>query len=264
MTDRLITLERDGALAIVSFDDPESMNAMSGRMCDAFAETMDDVLTDRGVRAVLLTGAGAAFCAGANLKEMLAVQDAGGVFDVGGKLRDAMNPTLANMVTAPKPIVAAVNGAAVGVGCGVALAADIVLVGRSGYFLQSFARLGAVPDGGSSWLIPRLAGRGRAAAMMLLGERIGAEQAVAWGLAHEMLEDEALLPAAHAMALRFANGPTGAYARIKTMLALSAGNSFAAQLALEAEKQVAAFDSADCREGIAAFAARRAPVFTGG
>jgi 2-(1,2-epoxy-1,2-dihydrophenyl)acetyl-CoA isomerase len=258
-----ILLERDGPLAIVKFNDPANLNAVDDAMTAQFTQTMMALLDDADVRAILLTGEGRAFCAGANLKEMSGSLAKGKTPDVGGSLRDFINPVLVRMTEAAKPIIAAVNGAAVGVGCGIALAADIVLIGRSGYFLQSFIRLGVVPDGGSSWTIPRLVGGGQAAAMMMLGDKIDAETAVRWGLAYRVYEDGDLLAAARDMSAIIAHGPTAAYAQIKAMLRASAGNSFAEQLSLEARSQVAAFASEDCREGIAAFVERRKPAFKG-
>ena len=145
MSKQKITLERDGSLSIVKFNAPETLNAVDEAMRIQFAATMKQQLEDDEVRAVLLTGEGRAFCAGANLKNMFGEQSRGGELDVGASLRDFINPTLAHMSETTKPIVAAVNGPAVGVGCGIALSADIVLVGRSGYFLQSFIRLESSP-----------------------------------------------------------------------------------------------------------------------
>jgi 2-(1,2-epoxy-1,2-dihydrophenyl)acetyl-CoA isomerase len=263
MVDQKILLERAGPLAVVKFNDPRRMNAMDDTMREQFAAAMHRLLGDDGVRAILLTGEGLAFCAGANLNDMFSKQSSGAAPDVGANLRDFINPTLVCMRESGKPIVAAVNGAAVGVGCGIALAADIVLAGQSGYFFQSFIRLGVVPDGGSSWIVPRLAGSGRAAAMMMLGEKIDAPTAVSWGLAYRMFPDDELLVAARTIATKLANGPTLAHGKIKDMLRKSLDNTFAAQLELEAVGQVAAFSSSDCREGIAAFIEKRDPIFTG-
>ena len=259
-----VRLQRDGALAILTLDDPKHMNAIDDQMRLELVAAMNDAIDDDAVRAIVLTGAGKSFCAGANLKEMFREQEAGVVPEVAVKLRDYINPMLVRMAAANKPIIAAVNGPAVGVGCGLALAADIVLVSRPAYFLQSFIRLGVVPDGGSSWLIPRLAGWGRGAAMMLLGERIDAETAVQWGLAYRLYEAEDLRPAALAMGAQLAQGPRLAYASIKRLLQQSRCNDFATQLAIEAEAQGAAFLTADCNEGIAAFMQKRQPHFTGG
>lgn len=258
-----ILFERDGPLAIVKLNDPAHLNAVDEVMRPELVDVMTRVIEDDAVRAILITGEGRAFCAGANLKEMSVEQGRGETPDVGAMLRGGVNDMLVRMMQAKKPIVAAVNGAAVGFGCGLALAADIVLIGRSGYFFQSFIRLGVVPDGGSSWLLPRLAGRGRAAAMMMLGDKIGAEHAVNWGLAYRMHEDAELAGAARALAGELSQGPTLAYARLKALLAEGVNNTWAEQLDLEAKHQQASFETADCREGIAAFVEKRPPRFRG-
>jgi 2-(1,2-epoxy-1,2-dihydrophenyl)acetyl-CoA isomerase len=258
-----IIVERDGPLAIVTFNNPGRMNAIGDVMRPEFTRAMHGAFDDPEVRAILLTGAGRGFCAGADLKEISAHHARGETPDIDKRLGHYVNPLLARMADSDKPVVAAVNGAAVGVGCGIALAADIVLVGRSGYFLQSFVRLGVVPDGGSSWSIPRLAGRGRAAAMMLLGERVEAEQAVQWGLAWKLFEDEDLGREARAVAMRLAQGPPLAQGRIKDMLRWSETNGFAGQLDLEQAYQRQSFATEDCREGVAAFIGKRQAVFSG-
>ncbi|WP_178130617.1 enoyl-CoA hydratase-related protein [Reyranella sp. CPCC 100927] len=264
MTYETLLLERDGPLATLTLNRPTRLNAMSGVMAQELPAAMNQLLGDDGVRAILLTGAGRGFCAGADLKDMHARNQDGTARAQGGdNLRKTVNPMLLRMAAAPKPIIAAVNGPAAGFGCGLALAADIVLAARSANFLQAFVRLGVVPDGGSSWLLPRLIGRSRSSAMMLLGEKIPAETAAQWGLIHQVLDDDALMPAARALALKMANGPTLAYAAIKRMIQVSTTNDFAAQLALEAGNQDAAFETADFREGVAAFNEGREAKFAG-
>jgi 2-(1,2-epoxy-1,2-dihydrophenyl)acetyl-CoA isomerase len=267
MTYETLTVERDGPLAILTLNRPARLNAMSTAMTYDLPAAMNALLDDEAVRAVLLTGAGRGFCAGADLKDMHEGNQGGGGRrerrDDGDSLRDRINPMLVRMATASKPIIAAVNGPAAGVGCGLALSADIVLAARSAIFLQAFVRLGVVPDGGSSWILPRLIGRERAAAMMLLGEEVPAETALGWGMVHKVLDDAQLMPAARALAEKMANGPTRAYASIKRMIAASTENDLPAQLALEAECQTAAFRTADSREGVAAFVEKRAAKFVG-
>ena len=257
-------VEREGPLAILKFNRPTLMNAMNKTMAQEISVAMPSLIDDEDVRAILLTGEGRGFCAGADLKD---VSDGHkrdmAPLDGGAMLRTCINPILLRMSTAPKPIIAAVNGPAAGVGCGIALAADIVLAARSASFIQAFIRIGAVPDGGSSWMLPRLVGRARATAMMLMGESISAEDAAQWGLIHRMLEDDALMPFACQLALDMANGPTSAYAASKAMIAASVDNSFAAQLALEADRQDDAFQTRDFAEGVAAFVESRPASFTG-
>lgn len=263
MTYRKMLVECDGPLAILTFNDPAHLNAIDMQLRVEFVEAANAALDDPGVRAILITGAGRGFCAGANLKEISGDQGRGVVPDVDARLRKYINPLLVRMAESNKPVVSAVNGPAVGVGCGIALAADIVLVSESAYFFQSFVRLGVVPDGGSSWTIPRLAGRGRAAGMMMLGERVDAARAVDWGLAWRMVPDRDLPRVAREIAGQLANGPTLAYGRIKEMLRKSETNGFADQLDLEAARQIQSFETDDCREGVAAFIEKRPARFAG-
>lgn len=256
-------VEREGALATLKLNDPAQMNAIDETMRVELIEAMSGLLDDDAVRAILITGVGDGFCAGANLREFARDLARGAKPDVSLKLRGGINELLRRMVTSPKPIVAAVNGAAAGFGCGLALAADIVLVGRSGYFVQSFVRLGATPDGGSSWFLPRLVGRGRATAMMMLGEKITADKAVEWGLAYRVFNDGELLRAGRDMAAALADGPTLAYGHIKALVSESFSNTLAGQLECETVHQEAAFATADCEEGIVAFVERRRPAFRG-
>jgi 2-(1,2-epoxy-1,2-dihydrophenyl)acetyl-CoA isomerase len=256
-------LDYDGPLAILTLNRPDRLNALDWPLARELLHAMQAVMADERVRAVLLTGAGRGFCSGADLKDVHAANAAGQRFDAAALLREAINPTLTAMVEGPKPVVCAVNGSAAGAGCGLALAADIVLAGRGASFLQAFVRIGVVPDAGSSWLLPRLVGRGRAMSMMMLGEKIPADTAVEWGLVHAVYDDNALIPAARALALKLATGPTLAYAAIKRMAQASVGSDLAQQLGLEASLQAAAFGTTDFAEGVAAFAEGRPPIFAG-
>jgi 2-(1,2-epoxy-1,2-dihydrophenyl)acetyl-CoA isomerase len=263
MTYTALNLAHDGPLAILTLNRPERLNALDWTLARELLRAVQAVMSDDEVRAVLLTGAGRGFCAGADLKDVQAANAAGERFDAAALLRDAINPTLLAMVHGGKPVVCAVNGAAAGAGCGLALAADIVLAGRSASFLQAFVRLGVVPDAGSSWLLPRLVGRSRATAMMMLGEKIAAETAADWGLVHAVYDDDALMPAARELALKLATGPTLAYAAIKRMVQASAANDLPHQLEFEAFQQSAAFNTTDFAEGLAAFSEGRTATFSG-
>ena len=258
-----IIVEHCDALAIVRFNRPERLNALDDGMLGEWVAAMNTALASSAVRAVLMTWLGRAFCSGADLKDMFAEQKAGQAPDVGAKLGVSVNPVLVRMREADKRIIAAVNGPAVGVGCGIALAADIVLAARSAYFQQSFIRLGVVPDGGSSWLLSRLFGQGRGLSMMMRGDRVDADRALAWGMVDEVYREDALAPAAMELARAMAQGPTKAYAAIKRMARASAANTFSAQLDVEAVFQQEAFQTSDCVEGIAAFVEKRSPRFTG-
>jgi 2-(1,2-epoxy-1,2-dihydrophenyl)acetyl-CoA isomerase len=250
-----IGLVHEGPLAIITLNRPQRLNALSWPMARELARVMRAVMAEEAVRAVLLTGAGRGFCAGADIRDAHRANegDESG-FEAGEMLRQAINPTLRAMVEGPKPVIAAVNGVAAGAGCGLALAADIVLAARGASFLQAFIRLGAVPDAGSSWLLPRLVGHARAMAMMMLGEPIAAQTAADWGLIHAVCDDDALMDAARALALRLAHGPTAAYAAIKRLVRCGADAAFGAQIELESRLQDAA---------VAAFAEGRSPRFSG-
>jgi 2-(1,2-epoxy-1,2-dihydrophenyl)acetyl-CoA isomerase len=161
------------------------------------------------------------------------------------------------------PIISAVNGAAAGVGCSIALTADFVVAGKSGYFLQAFVNIGLVPDGGSSWILPRLIGKARATEMMMLGEKIGADKALDWGLIHKAVEDADLEAEVSALATRLAAGPTLAYATMRRNILTALEHSLAETLLAEAEGQRVAGNSADATEGGLAFLQKRKPAFTG-
>lgn len=258
-----VLLQREGALAVLTLNRPDRLNAIDWTLARALLRAVQAAMADDGVRAVLLTGAGRGFCAGADLSDIYAANRASETFDPGVLLRDAINPTLLAMAEGPKPVVCAVNGPAAGAGCGLALAADIVLAGRSASFLQAFVRIGAVPDAGASWLLPRLVGRSRATAMMMLGDKFSAEIAADWGLITATCDDLALMTTARDVALRLAAAPPFTLATVKRMMRASCANDLAQQLDLEAELQAKAFLTADFTEGAAAFVERRTPTFHG-
>lgn len=260
MTYETIIVEKDGPLTTITLNRPDRLNAMAPQMADELSEALYDLGDSR---AVLFTGAGKGFCSGADLAargERSALNSKGGSHRA---LQNHYNPAINMVLRAPVPVICAVNGPAAGVGCSLALAGDFVLAGKSAYFLQAFVNIGLVPDGGSTWLLARAIGRARATRMMMLGEKIGADQAEDWGLIYKACEDDALMEEARALAVNLANGPTLAYATMKRNIATALDGSITEVLLAEAEGQRLAGASKDAMEGGMAFLEKRKPAFKG-
>ncbi len=254
-----VRYERDDAVATITLNRPDVLNALDDAITRALLEAVESAAADETVRAVVVTGAGRGFSSGADLasvKPDVAI-------DLGRLLRERYHPLILAMRRMPKPVICAVNGAAAGAGMSIALAGDIVLAARSAYFVQAFSKIGLVPDAGSTWMLPRLIGEGRARALALLGERLDAQAAQRAGLVWEVHEDEALLPAARALAAQLAQRPTRALALIKQAFDGTMQRSLEDQLEREASLQTMAGRTEDFREGVAAFLERRAPRFRG-
>ena len=256
-----ILLTRDDGLATLTFNAPDRLNAVSRRMIAEIKTCWEELAADDSVRAVLITGAGRGFCAGADLADP--DREASAAADSGAALDKYFNPVIRLMRTIPKPIVAAVNGVAAGVGMSFALASDIAIAGKSASFLQAFARIGLLPDGGSTWFLPRLVGDQRARALAMLAPQIPAEKAKEWGLIWDVVDDATLMATATETARKLASGPTLALARIKGALAQAGGNDLSTQLDVERDYQRELGRSDDFREGVAAFLAKRKPDFKG-
>ncbi|WP_395713060.1 enoyl-CoA hydratase-related protein [Reyranella sp.] len=260
MTYDKITLAKDQGLATLTLNVPEKLNAVSRKMIAEIKDCWEKLAQDPSVRAVLLTGAGRGFCAGADLADPDR-ESVGG--DSGSALDKFFNPVIRLMRGLPKPIVAAVNGPAAGVGMSFALAADIAVAARSATFLQAFARIGLLPDGGSTWFLPRLVGDQRARALAMLAPQISAAQAKDWGLIWDVVEDADLMKTATDIARRLADGPTLSLARIKEAMGRASGNDLSQQLDVERDFQRELGRSEDFREGVAAFLGKRKPAFKG-
>jgi 2-(1,2-epoxy-1,2-dihydrophenyl)acetyl-CoA isomerase len=250
--------ERDGSVAVLTLDEPQTLNALTPELLTELAGTIARQTDDASVRALVLTGAGRGFCSGQNLKTARVAS---------AELSDWVTrwywPAFRALRECRVPVVVAVNGVAAGGGCSLAMAGDLIVAARSAKFVQVFSRIGLVPDLGSTWLLPRLVGRQRALEMMLFNEPLGAEQALQWGMVHEVVDDEALLEGALRVARRLADGPTRALVATRRLLDAGEQASFAAQFAAEIEVQAVMRDSADAIEGRRAFAERRPPRFTG-
>ncbi len=254
--DELLVARRDG-VHVLTLNRPDRLNAFTYALQAALMSALAAAETDPDCRAVLLHGAGRGFCAG---QDLTMVEP--GV-DLGDTLERSFNPFVRRLRSLPLPVVCAVHGVAAGAGANLALACDIVLAGESARFIQSFVKIGLMPDAGGTWTLPRLAGDARARGMAMLGEPVTAAQAAAWGLVWRTLPDDDLLPEAERLAAHLATQPTQAIALMKQALNASAGNSWDAQLDLERDLQRQAGGTPDFREGVAAFLEKRPAIFTG-
>jgi 2-(1,2-epoxy-1,2-dihydrophenyl)acetyl-CoA isomerase len=248
----------DDAVATITLDDPATLNAASLETTVALREALERAGEE--ARCTILTGAGRGFCSGADLSGDIEIK---GELDLGLGLETHYHPLIGAMRRHPHPLITAVNGAAAGVGCSIALLGDLVLCAESAYFLQAFRHIGLVPDGGSTYLLPRLIGRARAMEMVLLGDRVGAAEALDWGLCNRVVPDEALLSTARELATALSRGPTRALALGRRLIWESADRGFDAQLHAEREAQAEAGRTADFREGVRAFREKRKARFEG-
>ena len=257
-----VNLYRRGAAAKLELNRPDRMNAWNAQLARDLLDALTSVGEDSGVRAVLLTGAGRAFSSGADLKESQS-RDEAGPHDLYSVLTQRYHPLILGIREMPKPVVAAVNGAAAGIGLSLALACDLVVAAESAYFLLAFVNIGLVPDGGSSLLVPARVGFARAAEMAMLGERVGAPRALEWGLINQVWPDGELAARAAELLIRLADGPTRSYAGTKRQLNSWLYQRMEEQLELEAQIQQEMAASGDFAEGLRAFADKRQPRFSG-
>ena len=259
---RTVTLERRGGELRIVLDRPETMNAWDQQLGEELREAVETAAADDEVRAVVITGAGRGFSSGADLRAGFEPGPDGHP-EIGRALRERYHPILTTIRRMDKPVLAAVNGPAVGIGLSLALACDLVVAKRSAYFLLAFVNIGLVPDGGSSMFVPVRIGFARAAEMAMLGERLPAERALEWGLITRVVADEDFDAEVDALAAKLAGGPTRAYAGIKRQLNASVYAHLDAQLDLEADLQGALAGSADFVEGVGAFLEKRPAAFRG-
>jgi 2-(1,2-epoxy-1,2-dihydrophenyl)acetyl-CoA isomerase len=263
VSDQPVLWEVNDGVARITLNRPDSLNAWNAELGDALREVVVERATAPEVRAVVVTGAGRAFSSGADLRSGFEPDPNDGRPDVRRRLDDVYHPLITGVRTLEKPVIAAVNGPAVGIGCSLALACDLVLAAESSYFMLAFVNIGLMPDGGSTLFVPAAVGKARAFEMGLLGERVPAARALEWGLVNAVHPDDRLIDEASALADRLAAGPTRSYAGTKRALNRMLYPDLRGQLDLEAEIQHDLARSDDFLEGVTAFAEKRPAAFRG-
>ena len=257
-----ILFERDGPIARITLNRPDRLNSFTAQMHAELRDALARVTGDGDARVLVLTGAGRAFCAGQDLSDRAVAPGAAPV-DLGASIEDNYRPLVLSIRNLPLPVVCAVNGVAAGAGANIALACDIVIATKSASFIQAFCKIGLVPDSGGTYFLPRLVGSARAMGLAFFGDRVSAEQAAEWGLIWKCVDDGEFVATTDAMAAQLADAPTAGLAAIKRALYASSGNTLEQQLDVERDAQRALGNSADYREGVAAFLEKRAPRFSG-
>ena len=257
----VVRYELADGVATITLDRPAALNALTVELKVELLEAVRRAGADEAARAVLLTGAGRAFCVGQDLKEHVDGLDAGDTEL--STVTEHYNPLIEAIAALPKPVVAAVNGPAAGAGASLAFACDIRIAGDDASFLMAFAKVGLGPDSGASWTLPRLIGTGRAVAMLMLAEPVAASQALELGLVSMVVPAADLVGTASALAARLAAGPTAAYAAIKETVSYSASHPLDESLANEARAQARCGPTGDHRNAVTAFLEKRPAVFTG-
>lgn len=257
-----VRLEVADGVATLTLARPDRLNSFTVQMHGEVHEALNTVRANKSVRCMVLTGAGRGFCAGQDLNDR-AVAPGSAAVDLGESIDRYYRPLVLTLRAIEMPTIAAVNGVAAGAGANIALACDLVFAARSASFIQSFSKIGLVPDCGGTWWLPRLLGPARAMGLALTGEKIGAEQAAQWGLIWKCVDDDALLPTVTALARQLAAGPTHGYVRTRQAMEAGETQSLVASLNLERDIQRELGHGADYREGVAAFMAKRTPQFKG-
>jgi 2-(1,2-epoxy-1,2-dihydrophenyl)acetyl-CoA isomerase len=257
-----VRTEVQDKVGIITLTDPSTLNAAGMELMDELRAAVDQFIQDEAVRAIVITGEGRGFCSGANLSGGRVGGDGGASSGPNQSLLQVYNPFVSTLRKSPKPLVAAVNGVAAGVGVSLALACDLIVAAESAYFLLAFRRIGLVPDGGATWLLPKLVGKARAMELMLLGEKLPAQTALDWGLINRCVPDGELMTTALGLAGALASGPASlGMTRNLVWQALDA--DWHLQIEAEAYAQGDAARTEDAREGIMAFVQKRPAAFKG-
>jgi 2-(1,2-epoxy-1,2-dihydrophenyl)acetyl-CoA isomerase len=261
-TEQTVRYEVDGAVATITLSRPDVLNAMNGALKEALLEALIEAGAQESIRAVILTGAGRAFCVGQDLGEHAALLAAGDL-SLATTVRDHFSPLALTVATMPKPVIAAVNGVAAGAGAALAFAADFRFAADDAAFILAFSHLGLAADTGASWTLQRLVGYGRATALLMLADPFSAPQALEMGLINAVVPRHALVVNVAELAARLAAGPTAAYAAVKEALTYAATSDLPAALEREAQLQARCGATVDHRSATTAFLAKQQPVFTG-
>jgi 2-(1,2-epoxy-1,2-dihydrophenyl)acetyl-CoA isomerase len=262
MAHQTILFEQSDGVGTLTLNRPDRLNSFNVQMHAEVREVLQQVKDDANCRALVLTGAGRGFCAGQDLSDR-AVSPAGAKTDLGESIELRYKPLVLSLRALRKPVIAAVNGVAAGAGANIALACDIVIATKSASFIQSFSKLGLVPDSGGTWSLPRLVGQARAIGLAFLGDKLSAEQAAEWGLIWRCVEDGEFSNVVSQLAKQLAAAPTLGLARTKEAIYTAGERTLEQQLELERDYQRELGFSADYAEGVAAFMEKRTPKFTG-
>jgi len=249
-------------IARITLNRPDRLNSFTAQMHEELRDALAKVGADASARVLLLTGAGRGFCAGQDLSDR-AVAPGDTAVDLGSSIENNYRPLILTLRSLPMPVVCAVNGVAAGAGANIALACDLVIAAKSASFIQAFCKIGLIPDSGGTFFLPRLVGTARAMGLAMLGDKLPAQQAADWGLVWKCVDDAELTATVDALLAQLAHAPTKGLVATRRALHASANATLEAQLDLERDMQRDLGYSADYREGVGAFIAKRAPNFTG-